>query len=84
MSDSYVVILAPYPALEVAQADFDALVQAVTDKSVRTEGVILVEKEADGSVNVTQTGDHLGRKGMGWGGGVGIAVGLLRRWRAKN
>ena len=76
MSDSYVVILAPYPALEVAQADFDALVQAVTDKSVRTEGVILVEKEADGSVNVTQTGDHLGRKGMGWGGGVGIAVGL--------
>ena len=24
-----------------------------------------------------QTGDHLGRKGLGWGGGVGLAVGLF-------
>ena len=24
-----------------------------------------------------QTGDHLGRKGMGWGGGVGLAVGMF-------
>ena len=24
-----------------------------------------------------QTGDNLGRKGMGWGGGVGLAVGLF-------
>ena len=26
---------------------------------------------------VRQTGDNLGRKGMGWGGGVGLAVGLF-------
>ena len=25
---------------------------------------------------MSQTGDHLGRKGMGWGGGVGVLVGL--------
>jgi uncharacterized membrane protein len=28
-------------------------------------------------VRVTQTGDHLGRKGLGWGGGVGLVVGLF-------
>ena len=41
------------------------------------EGVILVTHAKDGSVAVRQTGDHLGRKGAGWGGGVGVAVGLF-------
>jgi uncharacterized membrane protein len=39
--------------------------------------VILVTHAADGRVSVRQTGDHLGRKGAGWGGGVGLAVGLF-------
>ena len=26
---------------------------------------------------MTHTGDHLGRKGLGWGGGVGLVVGLF-------
>jgi len=37
----------------------------------------LAERDDAGDVEVTQTGDHLGRKGMGWGGGVGLVVGLL-------
>ena len=60
-----------------AQKDFDALVGLVQGKQVRTEGVILVEHDADGQVKVSQTGDHLGRKGLGWGGGVGVVVGLF-------
>lgn len=28
-------------------------------------------------MSVRQTGDNLGRKGVGWGGGVGVAVGLM-------
>ena len=39
--------------------------------------MILVTHAEDGSVSVRQTGDHLGRKGAGWGGGVGVAVGLF-------
>ena len=38
--------------------------------------MILVERDEDGEVHVSQTGDHLGRKGLGWGGGVGVLVGL--------
>jgi len=41
------------------------------------EGVALVTNDADGNVTVTETGDHLGRKGMAIGGGVGLVVGLL-------
>ncbi len=77
MGDNYDVIMAGYPAVEAAQKDFDGLVQLVKDKKVRTEGVILVEHDEDGQVKVSQTGDHLGRKGIGWGGGVGLVVGLF-------
>ena len=77
MSDTFDVILAAYPAVGPAQHDFDALVAAVKDKTVRCDGAILVEHDNDGQVRVTQTGDHLGRKGMGWGGGVGVVVGLF-------
>ncbi len=77
MSDNFDVILAAYPSGMHAQDDFDALVAAVQGKKVKTDGVILVERDKDGKVTVSQTGDHLGRKGMGWGGGVGIVVGLF-------
>ena len=38
---------------------------------------MLVQKDADGEVHVAETGDHLGRKGAGIGGGVGLVVGLF-------
>ena len=38
--------------------------------------MILVTRDEDGEVHVTDTGNHLGRKGAGWGGGVGVLVGL--------
>ena len=37
----------------------------------------LVTNDADGNVTITETGDHLGRKGLEIGGGVGLVVGLL-------
>ena len=77
MADSFDVLMAGYPSIGLARPDFDALVQLVKDKTVRAEGVILVEHDEDGEVRVTQAGDHLGRKGLGWGAGVGLVVGLF-------
>jgi len=70
------VLVAGYQHAGTATKDFDALCELVEDKKVEIEGVILVTHAEDGSVEVRQTGDHLGRKGAGWGGGVGVAVGL--------
>jgi arylsulfatase len=77
MSDTFAVIMAAYPSTGPAEHDFDALVSLVKTKAVRSEGVILVSRDGDGRVTVSQTGDHLGRKGLGWGGGVGLVVGLF-------
>jgi arylsulfatase A-like enzyme/uncharacterized membrane protein len=71
------VLVAAYQNIGAAREDFEKLVGLVGDGKVEIEGVILVAHDEDGSVTVQQTGDHRGRKGMGWGGGVGLAVGLF-------
>src|SRR3954451_409554 len=62
---------------DLAKRDFDTVLKLAEDKTITVEGVVLVQKDADGKVHVTETGDHLGRKGMKLGGGVGLAVGLF-------
>jgi uncharacterized membrane protein len=71
------VVIAAYLIPDLASADFDALVKLVADKQLTVEGVALVTNDADGHVTVNETGDHLGRKGLEVGGGVGLAVGLF-------
>ena len=78
MSDTeFDVVIAAYLIPDLAQKDFDALVTLVTGKQLKVEGVALVTHDADGDVTVKETGDHLGRKGMEIGGGVGLVVGLF-------
>lgn len=78
MSDTeFDVVIAAYLIPDLAQQDFDGLVKLVGDKQLTVEGVALVTNDADGNVTVKETGDHLGRKGMEIGGGVGLVVGLL-------
>jgi arylsulfatase A-like enzyme/uncharacterized membrane protein len=76
-SDTQMLIVAAYQDPQLAQQDFDRLVEKVAAKEVATQGMILVAKDADGRVTVADTGNHLGRKGAGWGGGVGVLVGLF-------
>ena len=71
------VLIAAYLVEDLAKRDFDAAVKLAEDKTITAEGILLVQKDSDGEVHVTQTGDHLGRKGVKVGGGVGLAVGLL-------
>src|SRR4051795_10813198 len=71
------VLIAAYLFEDLAERDFDAVLKLAGDDAVTVEGVVLVQKDADGEVHVTQTGDHLGRKGMKLGGGVGLVVGLF-------
>ena len=78
MSDETLdVLIAVYLIPELAQQDFDAFVGLAEAETISTDGVVLVTKDAVGEVAVQQTGDHLGRKGVKVGGGVGLVVGLF-------
>ena len=71
------VLIAAYLIEDLAKRDFDAVVKLAADKEVSLEGIVLVQKDSDGEVHVTETGDHLGRRGAKAGGGVGLVVGLF-------
>jgi uncharacterized membrane protein len=53
------------------------VVKLAEDKTITVEGVVLAQKDVDGEVHVTETGDHLGRRGLKIGGGAGLVVGLF-------
>ena len=71
------VLVAAYQDIDTATRDFDSLMAGVKAKLVEIEGAILVTHDAEGEVTVVQHGDNLGRKGLGWGAGAGLAVGLF-------
>ena len=71
------MLVAGYPDIAGATKDFESLGALVRDAQVSIDGVILVTRAPDGSVAVRQTGGSLGREGLRWGGGVGLAVGLF-------
>ena len=77
------VLIAVYLIPDLAQQDFDAYVKLAGDGEIVTDGVALVLKDADGEVQVQETGDHLGRKGAKIGGGAASSSGSSPRrfWR---
>jgi arylsulfatase len=70
------VLVAAYQHVAVATRDFDALAALVAAGAVELDAAILITRAEDGAVSVRQTADHRGRKGVEWGGAVGVLVGL--------
>jgi uncharacterized membrane protein len=78
MSDDHKdVLIAAYLFEDLAQKDFDAILKLAEAKTITIEGVAVVQKDPDGEVHVSETGDHLGRRGAKLGGGAGLVVGLF-------
>ena len=77
MSDTQMLIVAGYADVDVAEREFRALADKVAAKELSSQGIILVGKDADGEPRLMDTGNHLGRRGAGWGGGAGVLVGLF-------
>ena len=76
-NDQLDVLIAVYLIPDLARQDFDAYVElARTARSIRTASRSST-KDADGEVHVEETGDHLGRKGVKAGAGVGLVLGLF-------
>lgn len=70
------VFVGMYQDVRAATTEFDALAERVAGGTVEIDAMILVTHAVDGSVRVRQTADHRGRRGVEWGGAVGVLVGL--------
>jgi arylsulfatase len=76
-NEEVLLLVAAYQNDELAAKEFNDLVAKVAAKQVTSDGLILISKDADGQTHLVDTGSHRGRKGAGWGGGVGVLVGLF-------
>src|SRR5512143_4033056 len=70
------VFVGGYRDIDAATKEFDELARRVAEKELAIEAAILITRDEDGTVNVRQTADHRGRKGVECGGAVGVLVGL--------
>jgi len=77
MSDTQMLLVAGYADVDLAEREFRDLADRVAAKQLHSSGMILVGKNTDGTPRLMDTGNHLGRRGAGWGGGVGVLVGLF-------
>ena len=66
--ENNIAFLTGYLSLEAAQTDFARFSQAVADQQIRTEGIILMEKDASGQVRIDHSdGDLMSRMPAGLG-----------------
>ena len=71
------VLIAAYLFDDLAEKDFEAIMDLVEEKKIAVQGVIVASKGADGEMHVKEAGDHTVRKGATVVGGVGLVVGLF-------
>src|SRR5215469_551525 len=67
------VVIAGYTDQDRATQDFQRLVKLVEAQEVQVEGLVLATKDTAGEVTL----NHLGRRRLRIGGGMGLVLGLL-------
>lgn len=56
------VLIGVYLIRDLAKQDFDGLVQLVENEEVTANGILLVSKDEEGQIHLSEAGDHRGRR----------------------
>ena len=75
--EQFDVLIAAYLIDDLAERDYDAIMDLVESKAIKVQGVVVASKDANGEMHVVEAGDHAVRKGAKVAGGVGLVVGLF-------
>jgi uncharacterized membrane protein len=74
---AYTLIVADFADTAAAQQAYEALKSVEDGRSVAIEGVVVVERGADGKLEVKRATDHSTKSGLKWGIVGGIALGVI-------
>lgn len=74
---AYYIIVAQFSDTSTAGEAYDALRQLEATSTLRIDGVVVANRNADGKVELQKLTDHSTRNGLGWGVVGGIVVGAL-------
>ncbi len=73
----YTLFVADFNDTETAWEAYELLKSAEDGRHVQIEGVLVVRRDADGTVEVQKATDHSTRHGLTWGIVGGVALGIL-------
>jgi uncharacterized membrane protein len=74
---AYTLLVADFSDTSTAWEAYEALKSVEDGRSVEIEGVIVVNRSADGKLEVQKATDHSTKSGLKWGVVGGIALGVI-------
>ena len=74
---AYALVVADFSHIDAAWEAYDHLDRAVDAASLEIEGVLVLKKATDGTVEVQKLTDHSARRGLTWGVVGGVVLGVL-------
>ena len=74
---AHALIVAQFPDMEDAESAYETLQDIERTTSLRIEGVVVAECDADGNIRLGKVTDHSTRTGLAWGAVGGAVLGLI-------
>jgi uncharacterized membrane protein len=74
---AYTLLVADFSDTDTAWQAYEALKSVEDGRSLEIEGVLVVKREADGTLEVQKATDHSTKRGLKWGLVGGVALGVL-------
>jgi uncharacterized membrane protein len=74
---AYTLVVADFPDVAAAREAYEQLKQYTEDNRLDIEGVIVLSKDQDGTVEVQKATDYQTKRGLAWGVVGGVVLGVL-------
>jgi uncharacterized membrane protein len=74
---AYTLFVADFSDTDAAWQAYEALKSVEDGKTIEIEGVIVVKREADGTLAIQKATDHSTRHGLKWGVVGGVVLGVI-------
>ncbi|MFS0701906.1 DUF1269 domain-containing protein [Cellulomonas sp. 179-A 4D5 NHS] len=74
---AYTVLVADFADTSTAWDAYEALKSVEDGRTVAIDGVVVVKREADGTLEIQKATDHSTRSGLRWGVVGGVALGVI-------
>jgi uncharacterized membrane protein len=74
---AYTLFAADFTDADTAMEAYEALKEVEDGKTLEIEGVIVVKRDADGTLEVQKATDHSTRRGLRWGVVGGVVLGVI-------
>ncbi len=74
---AFTLFVADFNDTDTAWEAYEALKEIEDGRHVEIEGVLVVKRDADGTVEVQKATDHSTRRGLGWGVVGGVVLGVI-------